>query len=418
MKPLKPDWLAFEDEDPAAQQRECDRRFKRNALISAAVCLAIAVISVAGQLSGQGMEAMLKRNPYGGGSKDISLDLKMSIDGKKYAGETDIQVQEAVLSEAEAYDLFERCAASLPRELAESFGNGVRITEDPELPSEWQSAVSLSWHSESPELMSDNGRPVLPQNAAADAIFTVNMSAGGHMRETSVILPLDFSGTDPKALAERLSADLSEELSSDSKGTSLALPKEYRGIGLEWSRPGIRFPSALIATLIFVLTALYFSRYDALKKEYEKRAAQFNASVPDLSLRLVLLLNAGLVLSSALEELLRQTRDDPSPLYRKMNEIGRRCSASNASFEAAFSEYAASTGNRDLMRIAAMIYENAGRGSELAGKLEAERGRQWTQRLNAAKAKAGEAETKLCLPLMILLIVLVIIAAAPALMNM
>ena len=58
------------------------------------------------------------------------------------------------------------------------------------------------------------------------------------------------------------------------------------------------------------------------------------------------------------------------------------------------------------------------RGSELAGKLEAERSRQWYERLNAAKAKAGEAETKLCLPLMLLLIVLVIIAAAPALLNM
>lgn len=412
MSPIRPDWLLFEGEDIQEEIRGCRLRFRKTAISAAAVCLIITAVSAALQFLSPPYDEMLARNAYGGGSKAVDVSLGFLYEGERYDQQLTLNVLEKELGRDEAEDILDQCEKELPG-MVEMELNYLL------LPSEWNGIVSLSWRSGDPDMVSDEGRIAIPETGEdMNAVFTVVMNAGGWIRETVLSIPADISDADPRRLAEAIAEDISEELSSDGEGDVLGLPAEYRGMALDWSPPGIKLPTALLPLLILLVSGLYFSRYDALKKESEKRLYAFNDSVPDLSLRLVLLLNSGLVLNAALEELLHQTRDDPSPLYRKMNELRDICDASNSSFEAALSDYSASTGNRDLMRIAAMIYESSGRGSELAGKLEAERGRQWYERLNAAKAKASEAETKLCLPLMILLIVLVIIAAAPALMNM
>ena len=411
MKEIKPGWLVYEGESIEDQKRNCDRGFRRNAIAAAAVCIVLMLISVGAQLIRPDAEELLARSEYGGGDRTAEMRLSLLYEGKSYSSDVELRVLEKDLSEAGSKELFKRCSEELPSLAA---ADGCTLI----LPSEWN-GVTLSWHSENEDLISDDGRINLPLEDYDTVFpFTVIMSAGGWTEDVHVELPSPLAGIAQSEIARQISSDIADGLSADSKGESLKLPSVYRGIPVEWGPPGVSIPSLFPAVLILAVLAMYFSRYDSLKKDAERRAKAFEASVPDLSLRLVLLLNAGLVVSSALDELLRQTRGDPSPLYIKMNEIRRLCSATNSSFEAAFSEYAASTGNRDLMRIAAMIYENSGRGSELAGKLEAERSRQWYERLNAAKARAGEAETKLCLPLMILMIVLVIIATAPALMDM
>ena len=418
MKDIKPEWLVYEGEDTAEELKRCDERFKRSSAVAAAAAFVIAAVSAAAGLFSPDLDELLARGDYGEGSREIVLDLGMDIGGRRYHEDADILIREKDLSEADAYHLFDRCVESLPAELAQRFGDGHAVSSDMDLPSEWN-YVAISWRSEDPEIVSDDGQLLLPLPAeAVSARFSVFMHAGGWIEEGQIDIPLDPFAADPGLVAEKVAAGLSEDLSADSRGNVLELPADYRGVALEWKSPGVRFPTVVIPLLLLAVLALYFSKYDALKRECAKRRSAFEASVPDLSLRLVLFLNAGLVVSSALDELIVQTENDPSPLFRKMREIKRRCDASNSGFEAAFSEYAASTGNRDLTRIATMIFENSGRGSELASKLEAERSRHWYERLNAAKARAGEAETKLCLPLMLLLIVLVIIAAAPALMNM
>ncbi len=134
--------------------------------------------------------------------------------------------------------------------------------------------------------------------------------------------------------------------------------------------------------------------------------------VAGLVLELVLYLNAGMVLSAAVGEISKKERG--SEVFRKVAEIKRRADASNLSFAAELYSFARTSGNREFMRIAMLILDHAGRGSELAEKLETERQRLWDSRLSRARTKAGEADTKLSLPLMLLLVSLVVICIAPA----
>ena len=134
--------------------------------------------------------------------------------------------------------------------------------------------------------------------------------------------------------------------------------------------------------------------------------------VAGLVLELVLYLNAGMVMTAAVGEISRRERG--SEIFRKVAEIKRRSDASNLPFAAELYSFARTSGDREFMRIAMLILDHSGRGSELAEKLETERQRLWDSRLARARTRAGEADTKLSLPLMLLLVSLVVICIAPA----
>ena len=88
---------------------------------------------------------------------------------------------------------------------------------------------------------------------------------------------------------------------------------------------------------------------------------------------MILLLNAGLIAESAFSKLVEQTRESSQPLYRAMRDIKAVSLKKNVPFVNELSYYAGNSGSPDLMRFASMAEEHAGRGSELADKLEKER---------------------------------------------
>ncbi len=154
------------------------------------------------------------------------------------------------------------------------------------------------------------------------------------------------------------------------------------------------------------------------KKELQRRMEHFRREFPNMVLQLTLLLNAGLILDAAFDEVLESRREDPHILYRLLGELRDGCRRTNASFVRELYRLAGRSRDRDLIRFATLAAEHQGRGSELSERLEREKDHLWSSRLAAAKASAREAETKLCFPLMLLLIAIVIISIAPALMEM
>ena len=283
MKDIMPEWLVYEGEDTAEELTRCDERFKRSVAAAAAAAFVIAAVSMASGFFSPGIDELLSRGDYGEGSREIVLDLGMDIGGRRYHEDADILIREKELSEADAYHLFDRCAESLPAELAQRFGDGHAVSSDMDLPSEWNH-VAISWRSEDPEIVTDDGQLLLPLPAEAVSVrFSVFMHAGGRIEEGQIEVPLDPFAADPDLVAERVAAGLSEDLSADSRGNVLELPADYRGVALEWKTPGVRFPTVVIPLLLLAVLALYFSKYDALKRECAKRRSAFEASVDPTS---------------------------------------------------------------------------------------------------------------------------------------
>lgn len=140
--------------------------------------------------------------------------------------------------------------------------------------------------------------------------------------------------------------------------------------------------------------------------------------IPNMSLQLSLYLDAGLVVSMAFDELITANRDNDLALYKVLRALDKECREKNLPLINELFIFAQKIKSKSLMRFTSLVLDNKNKGNALADKLDKERSQLQNSRLNNAKAKAKEAETKLCFPLMLLLISLIIICSAPALMQM
>ena len=205
----------------------------------------------------------------------------------------------------------------------------------------------------------------------------------------------------------------------DTETRAMADPDAH-GVVIEGARTSLDYPLPGLVLLAsgFAAVFVWFKRDDSAKKKMERRRKAFELQIPDMSLQMILLLNAGLVVESAFAELLSRGSADDGPLYTIFRDLKALSRAKNTSFVTELYCYARKAASADLMRFATLVYEHAGRGSSLADKLEREREMQSSGRMSAARAKVRQAETRLCFPLILLLIALIIITALPSFMSM
>ncbi|MBQ9931797.1 MAG: type II secretion system F family protein [Firmicutes bacterium] len=168
---------------------------------------------------------------------------------------------------------------------------------------------------------------------------------------------------------------------------------------------------------------IYMKRYDGPKKEIRHDKEWILRDYPDFVDRLLLLLNSGLVLSSAMQRLAEEgapgfSDEPPAPLYRELYRLQSRVRESNASFIREFQNFAAGLGIRELMRFSAILSHSMQKGSSLREKLEVERELLLNSRKTRIQEWSRQAETKMVFPLMIQLLVLIFITIMPAMMSM
>ena len=185
------------------------------------------------------------------------------------------------------------------------------------------------------------------------------------------------------------------------------------------------FTAVFLAAVLIV----YLKRYGQIDKEIRDAKESIQRDLPEFINKLVLLLNAGLVVSAAFAKITRdyeafyhggnpEKRRKKRYLYEVLLEMERKVERSNTSLIGELRDFSQRCGVREMVRLTAIISDNWNKGSTLAEKLEAEGGLLWTTRKKRAEEKGRLAETKLTFPLMILLIVLIVITIAPAMMEM
>ena len=166
---------------------------------------------------------------------------------------------------------------------------------------------------------------------------------------------------------------------------------------------------------------LYRRRYAALEKESRGRRETMRREFPDLVDQMVLLLNAGMVVSAALAEAAESAGDgssgEDSPLFSELSRIADRVRRTNASFTGELMIFAQGTGIRELIRFASIVADNVDKGSSLAEKLEREACLLRSGQRKRAEELGRLADTKLSFPLMILLLILILIAVAPVMFE-
>lgn len=211
---------------------------------------------------------------------------------------------------------------------------------------------------------------------------------------------------------------LISNLNADTTQSLVLMPSELEnGERVIWSKEENADVTFYLAGTIAMLWILYRSRFYTIKQEEKKARESIIRELPEFINKLVLLLNAGVVLNKAFLQIVEDYRGN-SFFYNRMGEIAHLVRETNAAFHEELYRFAKYSGVKELMRITNIILDNISKGDDLADKLRRENELLWFARKQQAEEKGRLAETKLTMPLMVLLLVLIMITIAPAMMEM
>ena len=216
-----------------------------------------------------------------------------------------------------------------------------------------------------------------------------------------------------------------DTVNSDRTVRKVSLPAKLEtGEKIHWEiEKASRSNSILILIMMVLISAImYRERFSSLKKIEASNRASVSRQLPGFINRLVLLIEAGMVVNSAFEKAVEESIGDSNTsddyFYSNLKGIYTAMKTANGSMSIGLRDFARSSGVQELMRVSNIIEDNVNKGTELTGKLRSESDMLWMDRKKKCEEMGRLAETKLTLPLMLFLIVLIVITVAPALLEL
>lgn len=212
--------------------------------------------------------------------------------------------------------------------------------------------------------------------------------------------------------------DLNEgNYSSNSK---IILPRELNdGTRINWHRSNdtSKFYLPLLLPLL-----IYFAYRSKADKEKAIKAKQKNTvlcNLPTFNNQLILMLDSGLVLSDALDRIVKGYEEIENPNYFQGLLISMKedCRLKNINSLSQLKLISNELGIREFSRLVNTLSENEYRGIDVKDSLTAEASLLWSSRRRNAEELGKKAEIKLAFPMTLYLIVLIVITALPAMMN-
>ena len=302
--------------------------------------------------------------------------------------------------------------------------------------------LGLSLTGQSVRIVEDGGHLYLVRPAAGEEAGHVSLRATvraeGESFENQFDVRLDplqdeRAGTDTSGntASSRTSAEdlIRSEFRSIAAGFNDDLASRYvllpdrltSGESIQWKTVRTTHLFLLLMMTGFIMFLLWQNRLAPLKRLELARRESVLRQLPVFINELVLLLNAGLVLTRAFDEAAQQFLRDPEDDDYFRQNIRRICNSvknTNSAMQDELRRFAKESGVTELMRISNIISDNISKGAALNQKLERESATLWISRKTRSEERGRLAETKMTLPLSIFLCILIIITIAPALITL
>ncbi len=364
----------------------------------------------------------LKRPGYGENVDIVPLEAKIRNGNEVLRKKITVRIQPQALTNAQKEAFIKECRERIATEILGRNKDKEHILYNLTLPKQDSIyPIQIDWASTDSSFIEEDGtvhRLELnkPKKIYLSARFTLYDIEQIDTYQLT-LLPSEKEGLE-RELNEALET-IRLDLNNNTNGDKLILPKKFvNNTSLEWyAKRGIPlFPLAAIGILSIFF--LYKRRYYRMEKEIKRYREAMRREYPEFVNKIVLLLNAGLVITSALERVsLADESKTEHPLMEAMKEISDKVRESNASFSQELKIFARTSGMRELMRFSAIVCDNLEKGNSLAEKLETEGELIWIARKKQVEEEGRKVETKLLLPLMMLLLILVIITISPVLIE-
>ena len=386
-------------------------RERKRVLQRYGICVIFAVILTWGMVSGVLNEAEDRTVilEYGGVRQELRLE-----EPKESVLPPD---EEAVLREAQ-----ER----ISREMLGNNESWDRISGPLVFPQKLESGVFLRYETSLPERISAQGLvDGIGTGEGVDVVIRVTMMLNDSVSRFSVtgrVVPPETEEEAAQALrlrAETMKAGLEQR----TLGGDETVEGEWNGVKVTDAPRKRNLWVAAVWT--FTLFLLVFSgKYHQVEKQAERRKSEKEEQLPLLMEQLILMMNAGLILSEALQLASEEgpaeaSGEEGGSLFCDIRSLCQRALETRRPVTALLCEYAVDSGSAELVRFSTMLADHMHRGSNsLVHQLKTERNyaveRQWKRK----EGKCREMEVRLIGPQCLLLAVILVLATGPVWIGM
>lgn len=167
---------------------------------------------------------------------------------------------------------------------------------------------------------------------------------------------------------------------------------------------------------IFVLLILFYAVDRQLDNALKERLRGIQLEFPEFLNKLILLVNAGLTVQSAIQKITRDSKKD-NPLYVELNNAINEIGSGIPEIQA-YENFAKRCRLQEVNMFTAALIQNLRKGSDqLIPILRLQSAACWENRKNIAKKLGEEASTKLMIPLVIIFIAILVMVMTPAVLQ-
>ena len=402
-------------------------------IITAIICLLV-LLQTAGEFADKNQLKSIERPGFNESVLTVPVEAHVKYRNVEMIRSINIKVQHRELTKAEKIKGLKSYGESLRKIILGENKDPDHINMPLNLPRQDRDyGITIHWTSSRPDLIDESGEIDLTRvNGNEDVTLTADMTYEDVSASIDFLVTITEENAKKEAILDSLSGRLNDDLekiTAASYSKKLDLPENLgNGIEVRWFEARENNKSILFPILLISLLVVYFKRYDKINKEIKDAEDSLLVDLPEFINKLVLLLNAGLVVSTAIEKITadyKKLHNDPISenrkeryLYEQLMAIQSRVDRSNTPLVMELKAFSQRCGVREMVRLTAVITDNWNKGSALAEKLESESELLWISRKKKAEEKGKLAETKLIFPMVILLAVLIMIVIAPAIMEM
>ena len=404
-------------------------------LLIAAIFIVLICSSIIIQLLEGRAITSIQKPGYGEKGIILPVEVQMSYKGYEQTKSVNLRVKEKLLNEEEKREILHTYKDDLGRKILADNQDFLHVCKPLNLIDyESDQGISIVWTSDHPEILDKEGNvDLLEAKDRQEILLKAELTLDDVLITEYFRLQID-KAVSKEAYGQSINRRLLEtidQLTESNSSEKIQLPDVLEdGVEVQWYVGKTGNTALLIILFLFTILIVYFKRYDQINKEIKDGEASIIRDLPEFMNKLVLLLNAGLVVSTAFSKIVKDyeafhqnetqldIKRNKRYLYEELCVIQKKVDQSNASLIKELKQFAQRSGVRELVRLTAVISDNWNKGSMLVEKLEGESELLWIRRKKSAEEKGRLAETKLTFPLMILLIVLIMVTIAPAFMEM
>jgi tight adherence protein C len=284
----------------------------------------------------------------------------------------------------------------------------------------------IRWTSSNPEIISNKGSVI--RAAVGQGNKNIKIQAELIRRKDSEILVnkdfevvlLEQEPPTDNRIIEEAKNNIANEVKENNE--SVIFPKEINGVeGSEivWNviKEADTNPLAILIGIIIFCILIFFLLNNEVDKKVKEKQTMIRYDFPEFVNKLVLLINAGMTISSAWDKIVRDDKSNKA-IYMELQIVSREIKAGKSEMEA-YEDFAMRCRIPEINRFISCILQNLRKGNEeLAAILRLQAKECWEMRKNIAKRLGEEASTKLLLPMFIMLVAILLIVIMPAIMQL